>query len=970
VNRRDEAELPIPGDGDTTLPIDRSPGIAGDPRRGLDRMAAAVGYLELTRELVCTAGFDGYLKWLNAAWTQTLGWTEDELRGRRLIDLVHPADRARTERETGRLAEALVVDYVNRLATKAGGWIWLEWRAMGMPDQGVIHATARDITDRRETEAALDASERRASQSLDVAPDALVTLDGDGLITGWNARAQDVFGWSRAEVIGQEMCDRLIPQAGRVGQRREIERFAATGAGRLPGRRQELMMLHRDGYEFLIEMTMSTVEDADGYSFIAFLRDITERRRAEAELALARDRALDASRMKSMFVANMSHEIRTPMNGVIGMTELLLDTQLDDEQRQYVEAISSSGDALLSLIDDILDLSKVEAGRLALDPTVFYVRDAIAQACGMLAVRAREKGIELVVETDSVPPGPVRGDGVRLRQVITNLVSNAVKFTARGRVVVHLSSEPTDDGRAALVRVAVTDTGIGIEPATLKHLFEPFRQADSSTTRKYGGSGLGLAISRHLIELMGGVVGAESQPGRGSTFWLELSLDRAGATDQPEEDRGLAGRRILVVDDRTRQTAGGLADVGAVARQLRAWRTACEVAGSAGSVLEILDSSARAGLAYELVVLDLASDDDARDIVDQLRSRPALADICVVMLAALGRPADAIPVAGIDGILAWPAEPHALFDEIQSVLAGRPPGAVGVDLGEPVGDSSMPGEAGPLVLVVEDTPVNQAVATLMLEKRGYRSDVAENGRLALIAMSQRSYAAVLMDCQMPELDGFETTTEIRRLERDGRPRVPIIAMTASTMHGERERCLAAGMDDYLTKPLRGLTLKATLARWIPDPDGRWAGAGATAHANRRVGATPSTNRPAAARAGPALLDETILADLDALGDGILSELVPLYLSDSAACIAELAAAVGRGDAPAVAASAHRLKGASRSVGAAGVGAIAEELELGAKAGELAAAGTLLAGLGPALAETVTAFDQRAATRGSTGGIDS
>jgi two-component system, sensor histidine kinase and response regulator len=921
------------------------PGVEGDAVARQDveaELKRSSRYFELSRDLVCTAGFDGYFKQLNAAWTETLGWSEEELRARPFVEFVHDEDRARTEEQTAELAAGgVTVDFVNRYATKDGGWRWIEWSSMAILEEQLIYASARDVTQRKVIEAALERSDHRTRQIVETAHDAFISIDARGRITGWNSQAEASFGWARRDALGRELAETIIPERQRAAHRHGLERFLATGEGPVLGTRLELTALHRDGREFPVELTISPLEMEKGYVFNAFLRDITERRAAEQELALARDQALEASRMKSMFVANVSHEIRTPMNGVIGMSELLLDTELDEAQREYAEAISASGEALLTIIDDILDFSKIEAGKLELDPTDFDLREAIERACGMLAVRAHEKGLELAVAIGAEVPALVRADSARLRQVLTNLVANAIKFTAEGEVVVRASATRASDGEA-LVRVEISDTGIGIEHEALEQLFEPYAQADGSTTRKYGGSGLGLAISRQLVELMGGKVGADSELGAGRSFWFELPVARAQPGDgPPDEHPTLAGLRVLVVDDSA--TSRRILD-----RQLSSWQMSCEVADSAARAMELLESAAAAGMPFALALLDLNMPDvDGDELARAIRAKPAVRGTRLVLLSSSGARSGAPAGAALDGVLVKPVRQSRLYEEIQAVIAGERPVVAHV----PASDASdvRRRRAIASVLVVEDTPINQAVAAHMLERCGFAAQVAENGRKALDALSQRSYAAVLMDCQMPELDGYETTREIRRLEHGG-PRTPIIAMTANAMQGERERCLAAGMDDYLTKPLRQRTLKDTLSRWVPgrpatssDPDpGPANGA--------RIGAGSDAQ----------VLEDAIVIELEALDGDVLADLVALYFDDAAQRAADLADAVTRADADAVARMAHTLRGSSATLGAAHVARIASELERTAKAGDLAPCPALLEALHGALETTRKAFRERTA----------
>jgi PAS domain S-box-containing protein len=885
-------------------------------------------HFELSSDMLCTAGFDGVFRELNAAWTTTLGWSRDELRSRPYVEFVHPDDRERTERETAGLSRGgITVDFVNRYATKDGGWRWIDWKSMAVAEDELIYASARDVTQRTETEAALEGSERRARQIVETAHDAFIGMDAQGAITDWNPEAERSFGWSREEALGRELAETVIPERHREGHRRGLERFLATGETRMLGKRLELSGLHRDGREFPIELTISAVETAQGHVFHAFMRDITERVGARELLSFARDEALEASRMKSMFVANVSHEIRTPMNGVIGMGELLLDTELDVTQREYAETICASGESLLTLIDDILDFSKMEAGKLELDRADFDLRETIERPCTMLAARAHEQGLELAVEIDAGVPERVFGDAARLRQVISNLVSNAIKFTSEGEVVVRASATPGEGG-TTLLRIAVSDTGIGIAAEALDELFDPYSQADGSTTRRYGGTGLGLSISRQLVELMGGTVNGESEPGTGSRFWFELPLEPAAlAAGGAVDEREVAGLRILVVDDNETNRE-------ILKRQLGTWRMSCDVAASARSALALLEAAAARGTPYALALLDLNMPDvDGLALAGAIRANPALRDVRLLLLSSSGaRPGESAEYR-CDGWLTKPVRQSRLHDEIQRVLAGDAP----LMLSPAPGPRTAHAGAVARVLVVEDAPVNQLVAVRMLKRCGYMAEVAENGRVALDMLAERSFAAVLMDCQMPVLDGYETTRELRRRERGG-PRTAIIAMTANSMQHEREKCLAAGMDDYLAKPLRTHTLEAALARLaaVPDPG---------------TPASESAVAAGAAEVGPELLDTAVLADLKALGDAVVTDLRALYFDEAARHMADLAVAVERDDAQAVAHTAHKLKGGSGSMGAARVSWLVERLETTANDGDVSAACERLGEIRAVLEET-------------------
>jgi two-component system, sensor histidine kinase and response regulator len=533
---------------------------------------------------------------------------------------------------------------------------------------------------------------------------------------------------------------------------------------------------------------------------------------AQLQLALARDAGLEASRSKSQFLANMSHEIRTPMNGVIGLADLLLDSSLNGEQREFVEAIRQSGDLLLTIINDILDFSKIEAGKLTFETRDFELREVVESTVELLASKAQSKGLELLGLVERTAFTNLRGDAGRLRQILTNLLSNAIKFTDEGDVVLRVSQE-AETATAVMLRFEVKDTGIGINPQAQQNLFEEFSQADGSTTRKYGGTGLGLAIARQLVRMMQGEIGVESEPGKGATFWFTAHFEKQATALRADENKE-PGIRALVIHQNcsNHNLELHLANLGMRFSAVYGWREA----------LELLRSEARKGDPFRLAIFDLVKPDmDALKVARSIKEDAALAATRLVMISSVGRRSDRdLLRSGIEEALVKPVKQSLLYDCLATVLSLGATSPAVPEHSPNVHTDGQTSHHPAAILLAEDNMINQMVGLALLEKCGYQADTVADGNAILQALSCKPYDVILMDCQMPEMDGYEATRAIRKLEQSLResgpesdPPVYIIAMTANAMQGDREKCLAAGMNDYLSKPVRGPELQAALERW-------------------------------------------------------------------------------------------------------------------------------------------------------------
>jgi two-component system sensor histidine kinase/response regulator len=758
---------------------------------------------------------------------------------------------------------------------------------------------------------------------LDEIEDACAVVDRGGNYRYVNNAFCRLFDRSRETLLGTNFKENSGTDE-RIGKLREV--YSKVWRTGIPEKAFEYRTT-LNGVEKSLEQSVSLDRDADGrpIGFSTIIRDCTERARAQQELANAKEAAENATKAKSEFLANMSHEIRTPMNGIIGMTALALDSELTPYQADCLNAVKSSAESLLTILNDILDFSKIESRKLELETVPFSLADAVGDTLKPLAVRAHAKGLELLCDIAPDVPAGIVGDPVRLKQVITNLVGNAVKFTERGHVVVSVREDLRNDG-CTMLHFAVSDTGIGIAKDKQKTIFEAFRQADGSTTRRFGGTGLGLAISTTLVQMMGGRMSVESQPGAGSTFHFTAAFDIANVAETAQDRSRLADLRVLIIDD-------NVVNRRILEAQASNWRMRPTSVEDGHAAIETLTTAAREGQPFGLVLLDANMPGlDGFDVAEQISRRPDLAGSTIMMLSSSGLEGDVsrCKTLGIAAYLTKPIKAKDLFDAICQTLDHRAPVAPSKTLPIKLAATAAPARLVK-VLVAEDNLVNQRVANGLLSRRGHTVTVVNNGREALDALARETFDLVLMDVQMPEMGGFEATAAIRAREQNTGAHIRIVAMTAHAMNGDRERCVAAGMDGYLSKPLDPRMLFAIVEDEAPTV----APAGA---------ASPTFDRTAA------------LQRLEG-NEALLSNVIGGFLDDCPAHLNAIKAAVDAKDPETIRREAQRLKGVASNLSASGLFDAAEILERVGAESRLDAADAAWRRLSMAASEVLTTLRQ-------------
>ena len=916
-------------------------------------------FIDLSLNLLCIAGTDGYFKHVNRAWETTFGYTREELLARPYLEFVHPDDRQATMAEAAHVASGRnTISFENRYRAKDGSYKWLLWSAVVRAERGLIYAIATDVTERKQEDARLATQHavtrvlaeaptlasatprilQAICESLDWSVGAIWRVDREEkllrCVETWHMPSARVSQfdrrthsrtfsapvglpgrvWSQASPAWIEDVTR-DPNFPRASIAAEEGLHAAFGFPILLGD-EVLGVLEFFSHQIqqpdrkLLEM-MSAIGSQIG-QFI-------ERKEAEdalrvyaGDLEAASKQAEEATRAKSQFLANISHEIRTPMNAIIGMTELVQATRITREQREYLNTIQSSADALLTLVNDLLDFSKIEARKLELDHVGFNLRDALEDTMRVLAPRAYQKGIELACHTRPDVPDALVGDPLRLRQIVLNLVGNAIKFTEHGEVVLRVGAESLRN-RTAHLRFSVSDTGIGIPPEKQTMIFEAFSQADSSTTRRYSGTGLGLAISAELVELMGGSISVESQPGRGSTFQFtaRFEVQHPGREKAPARWLTLSELPVLIVDDNTTNRR-------ILEEVLTNWRMRPVAVDGGAAALGILEESLDAEQAFAVVLLDGHMPDmDGFAVAERIAADRRYAGLKLVMLTSAGQPEDVARCRklGISAYLTKPIKQSELFDVIINAIR-LPATETGNALQRP--KTARIGQRTLRVLVAEDNRVNQLVVTRILEKLGHQVTVVGNGREALAAVETGKFDLIVMDVQMPEMDGLDATMAIRTWEKTTGTHVPIVAMTAHAMKGDRERCLAAGMDAYTSKPIRVKELERAITELIGPRD--WAKVPVS-----EPDQADSVIDPAA-----------LLAGVDG-NRRLLRDLIRLFLADYPKRLAGIKEAIRRGDAEGLRRAAHALKGSVGNFRAKKALAAAHRLEILGAEGDLATA---------------------------------
>ena len=832
----------------------------------------------------------------NAGAERLFGWIRADAIGRRSHTIIPERNRDRHDRGLQALftAERRVhsrrISVLHRDGHEFTVDIAISIQKRG--DEEHVVAVVKETAPDDEPAWSEDLADVRYREILDQIEDACAVVDLTGRYRFVNDAFCRLFGRSRGALIGTSFKDNSKSDQRIAKLRGVYSHVYQTGT---PVKAFEYQVTV-NGVEKSLEQSVSLDRDASGrpVGFMTIIRDCTARALAQQELARAKEAAENANRAKSDFLANMSHEIRTPMNGIIGMTMLALDTDLTPYQADCLDTVKSSAESLLTILNDILDFSKIESRKLEMEAVAFSLGDTIADALKPFSLRAHQKGLELVCDIAPDVPADIVGDSVRLKQIVNNLIGNAIKFTDRGHVVVSVRRERCAE-RCIMLHFAVTDTGIGVPADQHGAIFEAFRQADGSTTRKFGGTGLGLAISTSLVEMMGGRLWIESEPGEGSIFHFTATFDLAAVSGVGRDTASLADRRVLIVDDNPVNRR--ILDA-----QVRSWAMVPSAVDGGQAAIDALTAAARRGRPFDLVLLDANMPGlDGFAVAEQASSRPELAGSTIMMLSSSGLESDVARCRAL-GVAAYLTKPIKASDLLEAMTR-----AVGG-----AATARTPARPGPKVtaparlirvLVAEDNVVNQRVAVGLLTRRGHTVTVVGNGLEALAALERDAYDLVLMDVQMPVMGGFEATAAIRARERQTGGHVRIVAMTAHAMNGDRERCVAAGMDGYLSKPLDPRMLFA-----IAEGD--------------------APGGPAAA----STFDRTATLDRLNGNEALLADVIGLFLDDCPARLRAIKAAVDARDSESIRLEAQGLKGAAGNLSALGLFNAAQILErIGAEA---------------------------------------
>ncbi len=685
--------------------------------------------------------------------------------------------------------------------------------------------------------------ENRLTSVLNTVVDGIITIDEHGTIQSFNPSAERLFGYKTEEVVGHNVKI-LMPDPYHSQHDGYLHHYNTTGKAKVIGTGREVTARRKDGSTFPMELAINATSVGGKKMFVGSVRDITERKNAEEQLSQyasamevknieldvsrieaekAREQSEIANKMKSEFLANMSHEIRTPMNGIIGMTELLLGTQLNERQEHFAKTVAVSAESLLTIINDILDFSKIEAGMMDFESIPINLLHIVESTAELLSIKAREKNLELIVRYAPSTPRHLIGDPVRIRQVINNLLSNAIKFTEKGHVILNIENIGGAPAGKVAIKVSVEDTGIGIAPEFKDMLFEKFTQADASTTRKFGGTGLGLSICKRLAQMMQGDVGVESTPGKGSTFWVTMITETSGEEISPLSECDvspdlLQSLRVLVVDDvlvNQQILKEGLSLVG----------MSVDSCSSGAEALQRLKTAKASSMPYKVAILDyLMPEMNGEALARQIKADPDIASTALIMLTSAGARGHEkrFEQAGFSSLLSKPIRLHPLIETVATVWEafdrGQTSGIIVDSLHMQRRKKKLEETRfnGAKVLLVEDNRINQEFATEILQGLGCETDIAVNGKEALRLAAEKPFDVIFMDCEMPIMDGFEASQALVKMKSDGTiPNIPVVGLTANSLKGDRERCLAAGMADYMTKPLRREAMIKMLSKWLP-----------------------------------------------------------------------------------------------------------------------------------------------------------